>query len=172
MHSPEQALRLSRHRLALALRHRCGACAERVAAAALLRSEPCNHCNQTVAWTEAVDVDHRIEQIASPWRRKRWWIYGLLALAALVTGAVPLVASLLTLAALVAVRYLVLRPTLAWLSPKRRALTKLLLRQALVLVGLTAVVVEEALTLVPLAGWALKVIVLVGAVAGTVLTRQ
>jgi len=112
------------------------------------------------------------------WLRRRLLLYAAVAVGCLVGSMMPLVASAVTVAGLLAARFLVVRSALGWLSPKRRMSVRLLLRLGLIAVALLAFVGHELLTLVPLFGWigkvALGLLALVGyteAAVGLIATR-
>ena len=143
---------LEAHRSELLLRRRCGDCAERVPAGAVLGGGTCPSCASEITFVTADNVEERINQMLGRWGARRWVIYGLTALGALLTGFFPLAASLVTLVALLVMRHAVLRGALGWLGPKRRMATKMMLRQWMVLVALAGLLADQLLRLIPIGG--------------------
>lgn len=157
---------LAAHQQALLLARRCPSCAEHVPLRTLLDQTSCPHCGQVSRWPRLDDVEARVAAILQPWRRRRYWIYGLAAAGSCLTGSLPVVATVVTLSALLVLRHTVLRAPMVWLGPRRRITTRLWLRLWLLLVALLALVLNELLTLLPLAGMLIKAIVSVAAAAG------
>ncbi|MSP90894.1 MAG: hypothetical protein EXR79_03675 [Myxococcales bacterium] len=143
---------------------RCPACAELRPTWTLLRGHPCPRCG--VAGSDdpaALDTLHRA--IGERLARRRPWIYGPVCVGALLTGPLPLLASLVTLVGLLVGRHTLVRAALPWLSPRRRVCTRFTLRLWLMVAALVALVAHEVLTLVPVVGPFLKVGVALGTTA-------
>ncbi len=157
---------LAAHQQALLLGRRCASCAEHVAARTLIDKTSCPHCGKVSRWQRLDDVEARVDAILQPWRRRRYWIYGLTAAGSFLTGSLPVVATVVTIIALVVMRHTVLRAPMVWLGPRRRVVTRLWLRLWLVIVALSALVLNELLTLLPIANMFIKAIVSVAAAAG------
>jgi hypothetical protein len=156
---------IASHHRALLLARRCNHCAERIPAGVALTGTSCPHCNDAIRWPALDDPDARIEALMTVWRRRRWWVYGLVAGASFLTGSLPLVATGITIVALLVMRHTVLRAPLAWLSPRRRVVMRLHLRQWLALVAVMALVANELLTLLPLVNMPVKMLVSLGSAA-------
>ncbi|MEO0606370.1 MAG: hypothetical protein AAF211_33390, partial [Myxococcota bacterium] len=123
------------HRQHLLSRRRCPHCAETARARQVLRGEPCSHCGRplVLAGTEdrAAEV---LDAIRSGWRASRYAVYAAVLVATFLSGWVPLLASLVTAAAMITANFTLLRRPLRWLPPLQRAATKLLSRLWFVLV--------------------------------------
>ena len=143
---------------------RCPACAELRAAWTILRGQSCPRCGAAApADPAAVATLHGA--IGRRWAARRPWIYGLVGAGALLTGPLPLFATLVTVAGLLIGRHTVVNAALPWLSPRRRVCTRFTLRLWLMAAALAAFVAHEALTLVPIAGSFAKVGVALGTTA-------
>lgn len=127
------------HRQHLLSRRRCPHCAEPARARQVLRGERCSHCDRplVLAGTEdrAVEV---LEAIRSGWRSSRYAVYAAVLVATFLSGWIPLLASLVTAAAMISANFSLLRRPLRWLPPLQRAATKLVSRLWFVLVLLGA----------------------------------
>lgn len=110
-------------------------------------------------------LERRLELALGHARSRRWLGYVAVGVAAAIAGWVPLLATLTTLIAMIAMRRTITRGASAWLSPKRRATTKLLLRQWLVLSALGMLVLDEVATLLPIPGWPVRIVSAVCAAA-------
>jgi len=149
------------HRTALLLRHRCGECAEQVEAAKVLRAEDCAHCGSRLAFVVKGEAEPWIDSVLATWRGRRWLIYGLTAFGTLLAGFLPLAATLVMLVALLLTRHALLRTAVGWLGPKRRITTKLIVRMAMVLTAMLALLADQVLSLVPALGIVAKAVVAV-----------
>lgn len=112
-----------------------------------------------------MDLERRVELALGPARSRRVAGYVAVGVAAAVAGWVPLLATLTTLVALLVMRRAITRGAGGWLSPKRRATTKLLLRQWLVIAAFSMLLLDELATLLPIPGWPVRVVSAVGAAA-------
>jgi hypothetical protein len=108
-------------------------------------------------------ADSTLAEVRAIWQQRRPWVYGMVAIGALIAGPLPLVASLVTLAGLLVGRHLVLRRALPWLSPARRLATRATLHLWLLTIALAAFVAHEAVTLLPVLHFFLKAAVALGA---------
>lgn len=156
--------RLEVHRVALLARHRCSACAEHRPTRELLAGEDCPHCGAPGV-TSTMPLERRLELALGPARSRRLVGYVAVGVAAVVAGWMPLLATLTTLVAMVVMRRAITRGASAWLSPKRRAVTKLLLRQWLVIAALGMLLLDEIATLLPIPGWPVRVVSAIAAAA-------
>ncbi len=131
------------HRQHLLSRRRCPYCAEPVRARQVLRGEPCGQCGEplVLAGTEdrAAEV---LATIRSSWRSSRYAVYTAVIAATFLSGWIPLLASLVTAAAMVTANFTLLRRPLRWLPPLQRAATKFASRSWLVLLLVAATVVN------------------------------
>jgi hypothetical protein len=152
------------HELALLLSGRCRRCAELLPGGAALRGHPCPRCGEaTLPSATDRSVLHQLEGSRSA---VRLW----LAVAAVTAGAVvaswfPLINSLLLAAALVWIRFTIVKPGLRLLTPRRRIVTRWTLRLATGCFLALSVIVLELLTLIPGAGALLKTLLSAGQVA-------
>ena len=147
------------HRRALIMKRRCAHCAEPVRAGVLLRGKPCPHCGRVSSWQHEGDAEQFIGALDAKWSRRRWWVYGILAVGAFATGMIPLAATALTILAMVYARFAIVRSPIQWFSPSRRFTARFTMRLWMLITGLMALVVNELLTLVPWANMPLKMIV-------------
>jgi len=140
------------HRRALLSRGRCPECAELIRGTrALFAQEPCGHCGY-----ERADENATGAPPLPPWRRRRWGLYAAVAVVSSVVSWLPLVGTLIVVAAMVAARWYVLGESLRWLSPARRVCTRFAVRLGIGFLAALALVVQEALTLLPFVGWLTK----------------
>ena len=149
---------MEEHRRSLMLKRRCSHCAERVRASILLRGRPCPRCQKVSSWNRSEDADALISALDQKWRRRRWWVYGILALGTFSTGMFPLVATLLALLAMVYARLVIVRRSLLWFGPGRRFTARFTIRAFMLTTGLMALVSNELLTLLPWANMPLKML--------------
>ncbi|MFY2564241.1 hypothetical protein ACN469_42010 [Corallococcus terminator] len=156
--------RSEEHELALLLSGRCRRCAERIPGGTALRGRPCPRCDeQTLPSPTDREVLH---QLASERATVRLGIaVAVVALAALVASWVPLLTSLLLVAALVWLRVTLVTPALQLLTPQRRLVSRWTLRLAAGCFVALSVLVLELLTLVPAFGALAKVALSAGQVA-------
>jgi ribosomal protein L37AE/L43A len=155
--------RLERHRLGLIARHRCPDCAEHRTTRELIAGGACPHCGKGAG--VAMDLERRLELALGKARTHRLVAYLAVGAAAVVAGWLPLLATLTTLIAMLVMRRSLLRGATAWLSPRRRVVTKLLLRQWMVICALLMLLIDEIVTLLPIPGWPLRVLSAVAAAA-------
>lgn len=156
--------RLEAHRVALLERRRCPDCAEHRPARELLAGEPCPHCG-TAGLAAQMPLERRVELALGPARSRRLVGYVAVGTAAAIAGWVPLLATVTTLVAMIAMRRTLTRGAGGWLSPRRRAVTKLLLRQWLVIAALGMLLLDQMATLLPIPGWPVRIVSAVVAAA-------
>lgn len=152
------------HELALLLSGRCRRCAERIPGGTALRGRPCPRCDEPTL-PSATDraVLHTLHTSRSGVHL--WAAAVVVALAALVAGWFPLLNSLLIAAALLWLRFTVVRPALRLLTPRRRLVSRWTLRLATGCFLALSVVVLELLTLLPGVGALLKALLSAAQVA-------
>ena len=143
--------RLQAHGQALVLASRCPACAELLGWKALWRGAPCRSCGGTLsAWSlDAEEVSVRLQ------RRGMMHLAGVTAAVAVghfAVGWFPLLSTLLMVAAAAWIRFGILRPLTAGMSPKRRTLTRWTARLLVGVFLALSLILTEALTLVPVIG--------------------
>lgn len=167
------------HRLRLRQQRRCGWCAEPVGVGVLLRGEACPHCGRSegapqrrqalLAHPQSGDtLDSLLEPIERKWRARRWWLYALLAVGTFATGTLPFVATLLTVAFFIAMRFLLIREPVQWFGPSRRLTSRFTLRMWLLVTSVVTLVANELLTFLPVANMPLKMVVSVAGAASFV----
>jgi hypothetical protein len=149
------------HRRNLREQRRCGWCAERVPVGVLLRGERCPSCGLAEAPQATASAD-LLGPLEARWKARRWWLYGVLAVATFLTGTLPLVATLLTVAFFVAMRFLIVREPLQWFGMGRRLTSRFTLQMWLLVISVGTLVANELLTFLPLANMPLKMLVSVG----------
>lgn len=156
--------RSEEHELALLLSGRCRRCAERIPGGTALRGRPCPRCDeQTLPNPTDREVLH---QLSSERATARLGIaVAVVALAAMVASWVPLLTSLLLVAALVWLRVTLVTPALQLLTPQRRLVSRWTLRLAAGCFVALSVLVLELLTLIPAFGALAKVAISAGQVA-------
>lgn len=164
MTATARSARSEEHELALLLSGRCRRCAERIPGGTALRGRPCPRCaEQTLPNPTDREVLH---QLASERATVRLGIaVAFVALAALVASWVPLLTSLLLVAALVWLRVTLVTPALQLLTPQRRLVSRWTLRLAAGCFVALSVLVLELLTLIPAFGALAKVAISAGQVA-------
>jgi hypothetical protein len=148
MRSPTVLAASEEHALALLLSGRCRACAERLPGGTALRGHPCARCGEETL-PDATDrtVLHALHTERAT---VRLWVAGVaVGLAALVAGWFPVLNSLLIAAALVWVRFTVVRPALRLLTPRRRLVSRWTLRLAAGCFLALSIIFLESLTLLP-----------------------
>lgn len=153
------------HQRALMLQRRCGYCAERVGPGVLLRGKPCPHCGRDLRWPSATDAESVIAAVEGRWKRRRWWIYGLVTGSAALTGFLPFVPTLVALGFMVVLRYSLLREPLEWFSRGRRLTSKFTLKLWLVTIGCLTLTVNELLNVLLFVNVFLKAAVCLGTTA-------
>lgn len=159
-----RSARSEEHELALLLSGRCRRCAERIPGGTALRGRPCPRCDEE---TLPNPTDREVlHQLASERATVRLGIaVAVVALAALVASWVPLLTSLLLVAALVWLRVTLVTPALQLLTPQRRLVSRWTLRLAAGCFVALSVLVLELLTLIPAFGALAKVAISAGQVA-------
>jgi hypothetical protein len=161
MSSPTVLAASEEHELALLLSGRCRRCAELVPGGTALRGRPCARCGEeTLPSATDRTVLHALHEERATVRL--WVAVVAVGVAALVAGWFPVLNSLLIAAALVWVRFTVVRPTLRLLTPRRRLVSRWTLRLAAGCFLALSIIFLEALTLIPALG-ALAKAVLSGA---------
>ncbi len=143
------------HELALLLSGRCRRCAERIPGGTALKGRACPHCEEPTL-PSATDRAVLHELHTSRSGVHLWMAVVVVALAALVAGWFPLLNSLLIAAALVWMRFTLVRPALRLLTPRRRFVSRWTLRLAAGCFLALSIVVLELLTLFPAVGALLK----------------
>lgn len=139
------------HSRALLLKRRCGRCAERVPASALLRAAACPHCGERLGWPAAEDAASLIAALNARWAKRRWPVYGLVAASTAVTGFLPLLPTLVSIAFLLYIRLAILREPVGWFSPARRVLSRLALKLWFLAIGCLNLALVSLVALVPFA---------------------
>jgi hypothetical protein len=153
------------HELALLLSGRCRCCAERLPGGTALRGRPCPRCGeQTLPGAMDRAVLHELHSSQSAARL--WLAVAAVAAGALVASWFPLINSLLIIGALLWLRFTVVKPGLALLTPRRRIITRWTLRLATGCFLAMSIVVLELLTLIPAAGPLVKMGVSAAEVGG------
>ncbi|MBZ4412362.1 hypothetical protein K8640_29485 [Myxococcus sp. XM-1-1-1] len=152
------------HELALLLGGRCRRCAERIPGGTALRGRPCPRCAEaTLPSPEDREVLH---QLATQRATVHLSVAVVgVAAAALVASWVPLLTSLLLVAALVWLRVTLVTPALQLLSLQRKLVARWTLRLAAGCFVALSVLLLELLTLVPGLGALAKVALSAGQVA-------
>ncbi|HYH98595.1 hypothetical protein [Hyalangium sp.] len=159
------------HELALLLSGRCRRCAERLPGGTALRGHPCPRCGeQTLPGATDRVVLHELH--ASQSAVKLWLAVAAVAAGALVASWFPLINSLLIVGALVWLRFTVVKPGLALLTPRRRIVTRWTLRLAAGCFLAVTIIVLELLTLIPAAGALVKTVVSAAEVGGAGLVTR
>jgi hypothetical protein len=152
------------HELALLLDGRCRRCAEPIPGGTALGGRPCPFCAEQTLPT-AEERGALSELFAARAGARLWVALVVLAAATLLTGWLPLVASLLLAGGLVWIRATIVGPTTRLFGAPRRVVSRWTLRlTAAVFVGLSLIVLE-LLTLVPVAGAAAKLVLVPSQVA-------
>jgi hypothetical protein len=153
------------HELALLLSGRCRRCAERLPGGTALRGRPCPRCGeQTLPGAMDRAVLHELHSSQSAVRL--WLAVAAVAAGALVASWFPLINSLLIIGALLWLRFTLVKPGLALLTPRRRIITRWTLRLATGCFLAMSVIVLELLTLIPAAGPLVKMGVSAAEVGG------
>ena len=153
---------------ALRMQRRCPSCAERVGVEVLLRGAACPHCGVQDAPEVLQDPDSLLGPLERRWRWRRLALYGVLAVGTFLTGALPFVATLLTVVFVVAMRYALIREPLQWLRRSRRFTSRFTLRLWLLVTTLLTLLGNELLTFAPGVNMPLKMVVsVVGALLYT-----
>lgn len=159
-----ESTRSEEHELALLLGGRCRRCAEKIPGGTALRGRPCPRCaEQTLPNPTDREVLHRLSSERATARLGVAVV--VVALAALVASWVPLLTSLLLVAALVWLRVTLVTPALQLLTPQRRLVSRWTLRLAAGCFLALSILVFELLTLVPGFGALVKVALSAGEVA-------
>ncbi|HEX8705970.1 MAG TPA: hypothetical protein VF815_44450 [Myxococcaceae bacterium] len=160
------------HELALLLSGRCRRCAERLPGGTALRGRPCPRCGEATL-PSATDRAVLHELHGSQSAVRLWLAVVAVTVGALVASWFPLINSLLIIGALVWLRFTVVKPGLALLTPRRRIVTRWTLRLATGCFLALSIIVLELFTLVPGAGALVKTVVSAAEVAlAGVLTRR
>jgi hypothetical protein len=116
---------LSAHQDALLLDRRCGRCAERTSALAILRGSTCGACDAHLTWNGRGGVLAGLDaQRALPRRLG----YVLIAVSSGLLGVLPFAQLFVQAAGLVVLHLVQLRRPLLWLSPRRRLLARMTLK--------------------------------------------
>ena len=155
------------HERALALAGRCPACAELVSWKTWWRGQPCRACGTP----PSLDADSLSEQLGRKGMVHLAAITVAVAVGHFAVGWFPLLSTLLMVAAAAWIRFGILRPLTAGMSPKRRTLTRWTARLLVGVFLALSLILTEALTLVPVlgvAGKSLLGVVQVAAIAGII----
>jgi hypothetical protein len=159
------AIASEEHELALLLSGRCRRCAERLPGGTALRGRPCPRCGeQTLPGATDRAVLHQLH--ASQSAARLWLAVVAVSAGALVASWFPLINSLLIIGALLWIRFTIVKPGLALLTPRRRIVTRWTLRLAAGCFVALSIIVLEALTLIPAAGPLAKTLVSAAEVGG------
>lgn len=135
------------HARALLLEGRCPACAELLPPLLLLRGEPCARCEAPARVAGEADL---VRTLGETWKRRAAIAIGVMGLASLLGGFVPLLQAPLFLLGLLLTHVWVVGGALGWLSPARRVCAALTLRLLLVALSVGALVMNVLVA--PLAG--------------------
>lgn len=109
------------HHAALLRDGRCPACAEPLSARALFGRGPCGTCGADPSAYGTTDAAAQFEQRA---QRTVWVVAGLAAFAQLLVGWIPLADVLVALGVAAWLRFAILNPAAAMMSPGRRIVTR------------------------------------------------
>lgn len=140
---------LAAHRKALLLSRRCMHCAERAPMPVLVGERACPSCGRTSTWSAERREEDFSALVAARFSRRRWVIYGLLVLATLLTGWIPVVPTLVAILFVVYLRYTLLRAPLPWMSPRRQFTTRFALKLWFAVVFGLVAIVNAAMNLLP-----------------------
>ncbi|MDP6495784.1 MAG: hypothetical protein QGI09_10305 [Dehalococcoidia bacterium] len=143
--------KLALHERALVIKNRCPACAELLDYRAIFLGESCKACGTTLS-QKKLTTSHFVRGIEKRGKRQLVFIAALIAVGNLVVGWIPLLSSILALCAAVWIRLGILYPMTAFLSPKRRFLTRFTARVLVALFLALTLILSEALTLMPCIG--------------------
>jgi hypothetical protein len=152
------------HQLALLLESRCRRCAERLPAGAVLRAVACPLCGEPILPTEA-ERALLTASLAERTTSRFWTVAAVAAGGTLLVGWFPLLSSLVLAGCLVWISAAIVRPSIRMLSPVRRLVTRWSLRLAAAVYLAFSLILIEALTLLPIAGVAIKAAGMFGQVA-------
>jgi len=137
---------LAAHRRALVARRRCPACAEILAARSLFRDAPCGRCNAQIS-TFALSADDAMR----PLSRKIWTrvagVALLVAVGYLFLGWVPMLGTILLIAAAAWIKLGLIYPVSDGFSPARRVVSRWTAKLGLAVVIVGSVLLIEAMTL-------------------------
>lgn len=154
------------HQLELLVRRRCCHCAEVIPSSVILNASSCPKCARPVAAISGGAGKEVIETLSKSWRKKRWIIYPLIALAALVGGSFPFVAAILRFAGLMGIHVFFVRGPIRWLSIKRRMTTRFTLRLAFTSIAVVGLLIDVLMIPWPvLNATVATVVTLIGSVA-------
>ncbi|MCC6647502.1 MAG: hypothetical protein IT374_18260 [Polyangiaceae bacterium] len=142
---------LVEHGLALALGGRCPLCAELAADVGVLALRPCSTCGGTFATPEL--AERLVDEVASRSRERLLWHLGVLALAGLLLGFVPLLGAAAIGIGLMVFQLRVVTPALSLLSRRRRRVARWTLRLFTSTLGLVSMVGVTLASLVGVGGW-------------------
>jgi len=134
------------HHAALLREGRCPACAEELSARALFGRAPCGACGADTRAFGLSDAPQRFDQRA---QRTVWVSAGLAALAQVLVGWIPLADVLVAMGVAAWLRFAILSPAAAMMSPGRRVITR---GTARLLVGVLLAVLLVASQLLTLLG--------------------
>lgn len=137
------------HQRALLLARRCSHCAERIEPAVLFRNAPCPRCGRKIEWPTAKRASSLSEVIGRRWRRRRWLIYGLVALSSGLTGFLPVLPTVVATVFMIVLRYSFMREPMAWFSPARKLVTGLNLKLWLVTVSCLTLLMNTLMSFLP-----------------------
>lgn len=146
------------HQMELLQMGRCGRCAERVSRTTILRGRACPHCDSALSAC-AGDVLDRLQTRQVQWRLVG---YGLVGVASLLAGTIPLMQVVVQVLALFILHVIVLRRGLLWLAPGRRIFARLNMKLFGSLIAALALLINVAIS--PILGVSAFVLAFVGPV--------
>lgn len=135
-------------------------CAEVVGPKTLFRGAPCGHCGSTFNYGGLAEAREKVGM------RRLWLVCGLVAGAHLIVGWVPLLDTIVLLAAAIWLRFGIIAPATALMSARRRVVARLTSRMMVALLLAATLVASQLLTLLAAVGVVLKAIIGAAQVAG------
>jgi len=149
---------LHEHHNALLMRRRCGWCAESVPLRALLRGQQCPRCDADLR--RLGGTDGLTDALAGRWWGRRLVGYGLVAAASFVSGAVPMLQTVVLAVGLLVLHVLLIRSALGWLPPARRITGRFTIKLVGALLTALAFIINVAVA--PLLGVSALILAAVG----------
>jgi len=133
------------HRRRLLLRKRCPECAERAAAGAILRGEPCSHCHAELVLDHGGEhADRMLGAVRRRWGRWRFVVYPLALIANLLAGLIPLLSTVVLIVTMLIADVALVRRPILWLSPARRVMTRTTVKLWFAMLGVVSALVNLA----------------------------